>query len=355
MPKFFGGDETKQAACEGAIIDTIKKWSKAVWEWIKSLYAKMKKAIQWLLGMWVHDSRPKGEVIKTYEKAVSMMQNSTDPQVRAQFDLCFSDLSMYDPKVLGTWIESYSCLSDTLSEIVADIDKLVSIDEYERVLAQMFGKTVDTLTPEEKLAAAYPHIKSPVLQVLRECNDDFSMVVFRYWGEHPTNPIRNHPPTKTHNGFEFTRTGGGPRTAGVEFGKVFTDDDNFPKYSMGYSDLKADKAARDLYISQMSDACEKAGNLLNKVKDLHDGKMKNIVERRCKKANDYLTDPKKDENSAEALFARLQMNMCQACLSVEHKLLLQAGSIANNLNREQKTFLTRIAEFKKNISGSATY
>ena len=358
MPKFFGGDEAKQAACEGAIIDTIKKWSKAVWEWIKSVWDKMKKALKWLKELWVHDSRPRGEVIQTYQKVVGMMEKSNDPQVRAQFDYCFSDLSMRDPKVLGNWIDSYGCLADVLNEIATDIDKLLSIEEYAAALIRRRHADGSPLTEEEKQMILAPHQTNLVTETMNSTNNDFAMVIVTYWGAHPLNPIRKTPPTIAHNGFEFTRGGGmGTKndviiTTGIAFGDVFTDDDNFPRVAQGFSDY--DKADRDLYITNMKETCEKAGKLLEKIQSLSNGKMKTIVEQRAKKANDFATDPKVDENSDAAQFARFQLLICRSCLNICNKLLAKAGIMTTNLNKEQRIVLTRMAEFRKNFTGNIT-
>lgn len=52
MPKFFGTEETKRVACEGAIIDTVTVWLKKAWEFLKKLYELVMKGCRMLLQYW---------------------------------------------------------------------------------------------------------------------------------------------------------------------------------------------------------------------------------------------------------------------------------------------------------------
>ena len=114
LPKFFGGDEAKQVACEGAIWDTIKRWVETVCKWITEL---IKKIVGWISNFnrfWFRTGKQDVEFVSQLrEKSIELSKYALDPQVLQEYPSiklaltrAYGEYKCYDANIIHSYISS---------------------------------------------------------------------------------------------------------------------------------------------------------------------------------------------------------------------------------------------------------
>ena len=342
MPKFFGGDEAKQTACEGAIIDTIKKWASVVWEWIKKAYNKLLEVLKWVMGLWVHNSRPKGEVVETFDKVVGMMKDSDNPKVRDAFRFCFEDMVMRSPTVLMNYLDSYDALSDVLETMVNEVTSSKVEDLYKQIDDMSNRGKIDVDMRNQFLASL---ASTADMQI--DINTAIMDYITRLWTV-PTNKIRNKQPSMEHNGFSFGSSSG---SGIIEFVRVFTDEDKIPRVKIGYSNF--DVPDQKLYLKQMDDVIERGRKVIIKLESQSKKKIRDLVDKHSKRARDQVADPNISFDSPRHRLAQSILKLCQTCLYIDSELTSKTSTILHRCSADMNTFLDRMNTIAHNLDRDA--
>ena len=307
MPKFFGGDETKQAACEGAIIDTIKKWAKAIWEWIKSFYDKIKKALYWIKGLWISKNANKGELIRTWEEVQKLCTSpEASEAAQAAFKSCFGDMYMSDPDVVINYITHYEALVETVQEIS---DKL-NLSDPAKIPAVM-----------AMLAEYQTSAKS------------FSVLLGQQWSKKAVGP-RAKIPVKAKDGFSLT----GTNDAGADFAPIVGENGSMiARYEMGYSQYDAEK--RNYWYRRTKEASIAAINLSLKLENTVTQMEKNKKTMQesvnaLTRATEAQLQNASDEQLAALNNARTVLSIYGACLTVIQKIATNCIRFAGHLDSD---------------------
>ena len=321
MPKFFGGDEAKQAACEGAIIETIKKWAKAVWGWITAFFEKVKKALYWIKGLWVHSSSGKGATIQTFNKVCEMAAKSDNPQVRAAYAVCFKDLLMPDPDIVIKYLQGYKALVEVCRELSNDLNPNDPKNQ---------AGTPDT--PASQLYAAW-NLRQKVL----------GKVIMDRWNNKNT-PPRNKIPVDKQDGFAFVETG--DVCEGVGFAALPGEDGCLiPKFATGYSQFDAPKT--EYWYKRMHEACieaTKIGNeIANQISEIEKGKKG--VERLKNQLLANLSTPDEAVKNAFEPPLRIYASICM----IVNKASAKCIKLAAICDSEIRKAYTKMEELKRDL------
>lgn len=320
MPKFFGGDEAKQAACEGAIIDTIKKWCKAVWEWIKKFFATIKKALYWVKGLWVHEGRNQGAVLETYQKVKKLAEDSKDPKVQAALKVCFADLTLADPDVLMNHIKSYRALMEVCHEIAIQLDsrdaKNISDGGLQKIMMDW--------------------------EVSKHC---FEQLLMERWGKGKSVvPPRDKLPTEQHNGFTFSGTDGDSIKFSPTIGEAGCP---IPKFEMGYSQFDAPKQAYYFeHTALVSNEAFRLSDDLNKtISDIE--RRKAGIERL---KNQVLASNLASDDSDEIKGMASAINLYVKVLMCIQRVATNCIKISGRVDSDMRKAYTEFERLQKNLS-----
>lgn len=330
MPKFFGGDETKQAACEGAIIETIKKWAKAVWEWIKSFFDKVRKALYWIKGLWVHQSSNSSAAIQTFDLVCDMAKKSPNPQVAAAYKACFADLLCPNPDVVIGFLKGYRGLMEVCREINDQLDP-----------------------SNPKNAGGGPSTPAGALFTKWEAEQhSFGRLVLDKWGEKNV-PPRNKVPVLDKEGISFTGNQG-PNDEAIDsiiFAAVLGDPGcKIPKFEMGYSQFDAPK--QQYWFKKMGEASSEALKLSLDIKghlDVIEKNKKNIE----KIKNQLISNVHVADDSPEVLALEQPLKLFSALCLVIGKISTNCTKLSARIDSEMRTVYTRMEALKRDLKPDA--
>jgi len=316
MPKFFGGDEAKQAACEGAIIDTIKKWAKAVWEWIKAFYVKIKKALVWIMGLWVHQGRPKGELETTYRKVVDLMEKNGG-QTEAAVKYCFADISQKDPDAIIPIIKSYAALSD----IVVQMGSIM----YD-ITNSPLGKQL-----QEAISREIEGSRGCVIQVLQT-----------WWVTSKDHPEFKVPPDMKHNGFMFVASD----NMGIQFAPVCESGDQIPVIKFGYSSF--DKPQQEHYLKQLGVASQLAYDTVKSLDDKQ--KLLDSVKRKIESDVRQMTaNVNVDNEDPEYLRKQVTLRNFTTLTNIFGTIVTKLMRVSTTLDRDARVIQSKMSSVMKDL------
>lgn len=337
MPKFFGGDEAKQAACEGAIIDTIKKWAATVWDWIRKAYNKLREIIKWIIGLWVHE-RPKGDVVATFDKVTKMMAKSDNPKIRDAYRVCFEDMEVKSPTVLLNYIESYDALADVLMTIAEKVDKSGVEDLYKNIDDLTNRGVLDIDRRNQFLAAVHDTATKQI-----DINTGILNFITSVWSL-PAHKIRDKMPDKEHNGFAFgTASGSGI----IDFVRVFNEDDKIPNVKFGYSEFDAPDIK--MYLKQMDMVIENGRKVITKLDSQSKRGIKDLVEKYARRAREQVANVNIPDDSPRLLLSQSILKLCQTCLFIDSELSSKTSIIIHRMSMLVNTVMDRLSTISKNL------
>lgn len=337
MPRFFGGDEAKQAACEGAIIDTIKKWAATVWDWIKKAYDKLREILKWVMGLWVHQ-RPKGEVLQTFNKVTTMMAKSDNPKVRDAYRVCFEDMEIKSPTVLLNYIESYDALADVLNDIVDEVEKS-NVEDLWQTIDEMTNRGVMDIDQRNQFLVMLTDLATKQADI----NSSILNYITRKW-INPAVKVRKGMPSKEHNGFMFGSQAG---SGIIEFVRVYTEEDNIPIVKFGYSQF--DVPDQQMYLKQSESVIERGRQVVTKLESRSKTSIKKLVEKFAKRARDQVANVNIAPDSPRLRLSQSMLKLCQTCLLIDAELSSKTSIILHRLSAQMNTLTDRLNTIAKNI------
>ena len=322
MPKFFGGDETKQAACEGAILDTIKKWAKAVWEWIKSFFAKIKKALYWVKGLWVHEGRAPSETMEAYAKVKELVKNSSNPQVAASYKACFDDIETYDPDKVLAFIAGYRGLMEVCVEITADLDP---------------G------SPKNRGGGPAAPLTRLITNWNKHQGNFGRLISDEYWTKSNV-PPRNRIPLAKDQGFDFNDSNGDIHYAPIlgEPGCLI------PKFEVGYSQFDAPK--QEYWVTNVCKAGEAATKLALDIADAVTKveKVKKIIE---DVKNAILQEHNMAPDAATLAQFEMPLKLYVNICGVLHNLSVRCLKLSSQLDVAARKLRRNLEEVRRDLEG----